>query len=482
MKSIFLLLTTLFVNSILFAQAPPEAFNYSGAARDAQGNPISEKTIGVELSILKGSPTGALQYRERHFVNTDKFGVFNCTVGQGSVQQGTFSAVNWSNDSYYLRVGLDANGGTNFVVLGTTQLLSVPYALYAKNAGSVNGSGGGSVKPYVVADGVGNLIFINGTFRFKGAGIVYSEGTSPVTEKGYVWSNATLPTISNNKTSFGSGPGEFEGEVLGLTGDPIYARPYATNAAGTSYGEEDRLIIGTLPAVSTNSCTQGAFCSYSISNVGNPQITNSGIAWSSTQNFTEPEGVVYGNKSVVGTHEILVTGLTLNKTYYVKAFVERDDDYIFYGNEVTLTPTMLGVLPGTYIGKHIISDPTLIQILKGIDPNSDGTINDTIIVSNGSGQYKYNFTCSSFNDVPFEVDLTKTGNNVTQKNLGNTNFFPGYDDGILLENTVIKSSSRVTPTSSTSFTTIWNISGTLTTPSINFPIGNLTTTGTFIKQ
>lgn len=146
---------------VCFAQAPPEAFNYSGAARDAQGNPISEKTIGVELSILKGSPTGAVQYRERHFVNTDKFGVFNCTVGQGSVQQGTFSAVNWSNDSYYLRVGLDANGGTNFVVLGTTQLLSVPYALYAKSAGSVNvgsGSGGYTSPPiYTVGTGVTDI-------------------------------------------------------------------------------------------------------------------------------------------------------------------------------------------------------------------------------------------------------------------------------------------------------------------------------------
>jgi hypothetical protein len=142
MKNLILLISLILASSLIFAQAPPEAFNYSGVARDAQGNPISEKTIGVELSILKGSPTGAVQYRERHFVNTDKFGVFNCTVGQGSIQQGTFSAVNWSNDSYYLRVGLDAGGGTNFVVLGTTQLLSVPYALYAKSAGNIMNSVG----------------------------------------------------------------------------------------------------------------------------------------------------------------------------------------------------------------------------------------------------------------------------------------------------------------------------------------------------
>jgi len=167
-----LLLFTLFSINIL-AQVPPEAFNYSGAARDASGNPVSDKTIGVEFSILKGSSVGVIQYRERHFVSTDKFGVFNCAIGLGSAHQGIFNSIEWSNDSYFLRVGLDIDGGSNFEVLGTTQLLSVPYALYAKsstplaiNAGNnvvVTGQGTPAI-PYTLSavGGIGSPIFTVG--------------------------------------------------------------------------------------------------------------------------------------------------------------------------------------------------------------------------------------------------------------------------------------------------------------------------------
>ena len=125
------LLLTLVVN----AQIPPNAFNYSAVARNAAGQPIATTTIGIQITILKTSPTGASQYSENHFVNTDAFGLFNLVIGAGAVQSGSIATIDWSNDNYYLRVGMDANGGSNFLTMGTTQLLSVPYALYAKKSG-----------------------------------------------------------------------------------------------------------------------------------------------------------------------------------------------------------------------------------------------------------------------------------------------------------------------------------------------------------
>jgi hypothetical protein len=123
----------------LSAQIPPQGFNYSAVARNASGQPISTSTIGIQISILKTSTLGSTVYSENHFVNTDAFGLFNLIVGGGAVQSGSMLTIDWSNDNYYLKVGMDANGGTNFLTMGTTQLLSVPYAMYAKNAGSVNG-------------------------------------------------------------------------------------------------------------------------------------------------------------------------------------------------------------------------------------------------------------------------------------------------------------------------------------------------------
>ncbi len=140
MKKIILLLTLSFsLLNLVNAQTPPNAFNYSAVARNAAGQPIATTTIGIQITILKTSPTGASQYSENHFVNTDAFGLFNLIIGAGAVQSGSMATIDWSNDNFYLKVGMDAAGGTNFLTMGTTQLLSVPYALHAKTAESLIG-------------------------------------------------------------------------------------------------------------------------------------------------------------------------------------------------------------------------------------------------------------------------------------------------------------------------------------------------------
>jgi hypothetical protein len=151
------LLFTLVVN----AQTPPNAFNYSAVARNAAGQPIATTTIGIQIAILKTSPTGVSQYSENHFVNTDAFGLFNLVIGAGAVQSGSMTTIDWSNDNYYLKVDMDAIGGTNFLTMGTTQLLSVPYALHAKTAESIvgGGTGGGGFTHYIGEEFSGGVIF-----------------------------------------------------------------------------------------------------------------------------------------------------------------------------------------------------------------------------------------------------------------------------------------------------------------------------------
>jgi hypothetical protein len=150
------LLLTLVVN----AQTPPNAFNYGAVARNAAGQPIVTTTIGIQITILKTSPAGASQYSENHFVNTDAFGLFNLVIGAGAVQSGSMATIDWSADNFYLKVGMDVTGGTNFLTMGTTQLLSVPYAMYAKSAGSVSGGGsGGGFTHYIGEEFGGGVIF-----------------------------------------------------------------------------------------------------------------------------------------------------------------------------------------------------------------------------------------------------------------------------------------------------------------------------------
>ena len=140
MKKLYILFSVCFITiGNINAQFIPHAFNYSGVARNAAGQPIATSTIGIQISILKTSTTGVAQYTENHFVNTDAYGLFNLIIGAGAVQFGNINTINWSKDNYYLKIGMDANGGTNFVTMGTTQLLSVPYALHAATADSIIG-------------------------------------------------------------------------------------------------------------------------------------------------------------------------------------------------------------------------------------------------------------------------------------------------------------------------------------------------------
>ena len=156
LSTLCFLLFTLVVNG----QTPPNAFNYSAVARNAAGLPIATATIGIQISILKTSPTGVSQYSENHFVNTDAFGLFNLVIGAGALQSGSMATIDWSIDNYYLKVGMDAAGSTNFLTMGTTQLLSVPYAMYAKSAGTVSGGGtGGNFTHYIGEEFGGGVIY-----------------------------------------------------------------------------------------------------------------------------------------------------------------------------------------------------------------------------------------------------------------------------------------------------------------------------------
>jgi hypothetical protein len=137
----FFLLTFSFLTLFSYAQAP-QKFNYQGVARDNSGNILPNQNIGLRLSIRQGTPTGTIVYRETHSASTNQFGLFDIEAGGGTIVSGVFSSINWGSGPYFFQTEMDATGGTNYLNLGTTQLLSVPYALYAETSGS-----GGSTGP-----------------------------------------------------------------------------------------------------------------------------------------------------------------------------------------------------------------------------------------------------------------------------------------------------------------------------------------------
>lgn len=137
MKLKLFTLAMLFVLSAFIVNAQtPQGIKYQAVARDVAGNIIGNQTISVRFSIHSGSATGTVVYSETHTASTNQFGLFTVSLGMGTPVTGTFSAINWSAGSMFLETELDPTGGSNYTSMGTSQMLSVPYALYAESSGS----------------------------------------------------------------------------------------------------------------------------------------------------------------------------------------------------------------------------------------------------------------------------------------------------------------------------------------------------------
>lgn len=125
-----LLIATL-LSSFLFAQNTPQGFNYQGVARNGAGTVVTNSSIGMRFSLHNNAANGAVVYSETKTITTDQYGVFSLVIGSGTPVQGTFNTVNWGSGNKYLQVEMDPKGGNNYVDMGTSQLMSVPYALFA---------------------------------------------------------------------------------------------------------------------------------------------------------------------------------------------------------------------------------------------------------------------------------------------------------------------------------------------------------------
>lgn len=190
------LFISLLSTTYLFAQVP-QSMNYQAVARDINGNAIPNQQIGLRFTVRQGSGTGTIVYRETDAVTTNQFGSFTTAVGSGVPVSGTFSAIDWSNGAKYLQVEMDITGGTNYVDMGNSQLLSVPYALYAGNG--VTGPTGPTGAPG--SPGLNGLPGVNGD----------TGPTGPTGATGATGIGNTGPTGPTGDT----GPG---GGVTGATG------------------------------------------------------------------------------------------------------------------------------------------------------------------------------------------------------------------------------------------------------------------------
>lgn len=130
-----IILMLLASSSVLFSQVP-QKMTYQSVVRNASNALVANAPVGVQISILQGSSTGIASYIERHTPNTNANGLATFEIGSGTVVAGSFATINWANGPYFIKTETDPSGGTVYSISTTSQLVSVPYALYAANSGS----------------------------------------------------------------------------------------------------------------------------------------------------------------------------------------------------------------------------------------------------------------------------------------------------------------------------------------------------------
>lgn len=133
MKKVILTVTAIIFSLKLMAQAP-EKMSYQAVVRNSSNGLVISAPVGMRISILQGSASGAAVYTETHTVNSNANGLVSLEIGSGTVVSGNFSTIDWSADTYFIQTETDPTGGTTYTVTGTSQLMSVPYALHAKTA------------------------------------------------------------------------------------------------------------------------------------------------------------------------------------------------------------------------------------------------------------------------------------------------------------------------------------------------------------
>jgi len=263
-----------FVCKGLLAQVP-QGIPYQSIIRDGSGNAVANQSVRLRFSIHDSIAAGTVVYQETFQTSTNSLGLTNVNIGMGTVVVGTFSGINWVKNSKFMQVEIDATGGTNFTDMGTTQMMSVPYALYAGSLSNQNYSPSNNNLTVGMNYGGGRIGYIlkpsdPGYDPYEQHGLIVAPTDQ---SSGIKWGGCLNINIGTSAT-FGSGPSN-------------------TNLIATSCG------TGTAAKLCYDLVLNGYSDWYLPSSaelialMGNASISGSNAYWSSSEYTANPNDLVY---------------------------------------------------------------------------------------------------------------------------------------------------------------------------------------------
>ncbi|HOY31210.1 MAG TPA: DUF1566 domain-containing protein [Bacteroidales bacterium] len=399
MKKIFLFLTVFIFELTIYAQAP-EKMTYQAVVRDSSGVLITKTIVGMQISILQGSVNGNPVYTEILSPMTNKNGLVTVEIGGG----GGFNTIDWSNGPYFIRVEIDPSGATDYTISGTSEILSVPFALYARTSETVKNE----MDPLFaisVASGILNSDIINWNNKLS------SEVDGSVT-------NEIQGLSIHNDTVFLSDggfiilPSGFDGNYNSLINKPINLSSFINDVGYlTSYTEADGSVTNELQALSiyhdTIFLTNGGFVKLPAGFDGNyNSLTNKPTNVSSFDNdagyltsYTEVDGSVTNELQILTIHHDTIF---LSNGGFAKLPAGFDGHY----SSLTGAPTNVSAFANDagYLTAEV--DGSLTNELQTVT-----RIGSVITLSNGGGSFTdsvVNYTAGAGIDISGNIIKTKT--------------------------------------------------------------------------
>ena len=249
---------TIMVLAVAAAMAQaPEKFTYQAVVRNASNSLVANAPVGVRVSILQGSATGSAVYSETHVATTNANGLVTLSIGGGNVQQGAFADIDWANGTYFLKIETDPDGGTNYSISSTQQMLSVPYALYSKEAGNgFSGDYNDLVNvpqiPQIPADVSAfnnDAGYITGYTETDPTVPAWAkEDNKPMYNYSEIVNTPTIPTVPTNVSAFTNDAGY----LTNYTETDPTVPAWAKEANKPTYNYSEIVNTPTIPAVPTN--------------------------------------------------------------------------------------------------------------------------------------------------------------------------------------------------------------------------------------
>lgn len=407
MKKILLTVGIMLGSFLAYAQVP-EKMSYQAIMRNGSGQILSNQAIAVRVSVLQGSPAGAAVYSERLTGNTNVNGLVTLEIGAGTVLTGTFNTINWSTGNYYLKTETDPAGGTNYTIAGTSQLLSVPYAMYAKTAG---GGGGSFAIPYTnTVNNAGTLFtLINDGDGTSVEGISNSTSSSIAAVRGTVTNvapggfSSAVRGINNGTGGLGVGVwGSQAGSGWGVYGVTPTGLGVYGNSSGAGYGVYANSNTGTgLNATSTN----GIAANISIlNNANSSNVLNASTLGNGTVINVSSSGTGAGVLSSTGSG-FAVQGITSQQT---SAGIIGDNN----GAGEAVVGRTTSNIAGAVVGRN---DGGGYGVRGFVATNTTGTgigVFGQVGISNSKGRAGRFENTNASNDInnTFEVETNGNGN------------------------------------------------------------------------